>query len=135
MQIHRDLCIGCAGYRRNIRGVSLILKLVLELDSAADSVEFRPIATNPDHTKVATVCFNKKPHCLLSGSNEWRYKISGADGSTAARIDPIKGKLLRQPTITIHSHFKGLTILQSVEDSVNHRIEYISNSYLSVYNI
>jgi hypothetical protein len=115
--------------------VEELLRLVLELDNAADTVEFRSIAINPDQTKVATVCFNKTPHCLLSGSNEWRFKVPRADGSTAARIDRINDKLLRQPTIIIDSNFIGLTILQSIDNSADHEIEYVSNSYFVVYNI
>lgn len=115
--------------------VEELLRLVLELDNAADSIEFRSIASNPDQTKVATVCFNNPPQCLSSTCNEWRFKVPRTDGSTAARIDPVSGKLVQQPTITIDSHFKGFTILQSVNDSANHEIEYDLNPYVAIYNI
>ncbi|OBT42034.1 hypothetical protein VE00_07424 [Pseudogymnoascus sp. WSF 3629] len=110
--------------------VEELLRLVLELDNAADSVEFRSIASNPDQTKVATVCFNNPPQCLSSNCNEWRFKVPRTDGSVAARIDPVSGKLVQQPTIIIDSNFVGFTILQSVNDSANHEIDCVALSGL-----
>lgn len=105
--------------------VKALLETVLQLDKAGNSAKLRSIAISPNRkTKVATVCFGCRPTLLSrKADGEWHFSIPTEEnsGNSSANDDDI---IPREQIITIDSHFKGLTVLQSFSKLDEHKIEY-----------
>jgi len=88
-------------------------------------VQIRSLAIDPDRkSKTATIDFVFRPACLSVDRNEWSFEIpdaeiNAADGDGIGDEDFIPST----PTLTIDTHFKGITTLKSFKDPVDHKIE------------
>jgi hypothetical protein len=106
--------------------VQELLSSVLELDGTRGAVQVRSIAISLDQkTKMATVDFKNLPACFSLDRNEWSFEIPDVDGSDAKNDDTDDDDdiIPKAPTITIDTHFKGITILRSFKNISEHKIE------------
>jgi hypothetical protein len=62
---------------------------------------------------MATFNFKIPPACFSSDRNEWSFEIPDVDSSDAENDDNDDNYdiILKIPTITIDTHFKGIIIL------------------------
>jgi hypothetical protein len=86
------------------------------------------MAISPDQkTKMATVNFKYPPPYLLSDRNEWAFEIPDSDSTDFENgnddDDDDDEIIPKPPTITIDTHFKGITILRSFKNVSEHKIE------------
>jgi len=102
-----------------------LLQSVLKLVGTGRDVEVRSIAISPDQkTKMATVNFKTRPACFSSDMNEWSFEIPDVDNIDAKNDDNDDDDIIpKTPTITIDTHFKGITILRSFKNVSEHTIE------------
>jgi hypothetical protein len=102
-----------------------LLRLVLELDGPRRDVRVRSLAIGPNQkTKMATVDFKTPPTCFASNRNEWSFEIPDVDSSDAENDGNDDDDIIpKGPTITIDTHFKGITILRSFKNVSEHKIE------------
>lgn len=106
-----------------MRQVQELLRSVLGLDAARGTVQVKSIAVSPNQkTKMATVNFQNPPPCLSSDRKEWSFEIPDVDNSDAENDDD-DDIIPKAPTITIDSHFRGITILRSFKNVSEHKIE------------
>jgi hypothetical protein len=96
-----------------------LFRLVLGLDRTQRNVQVRQIAISPDQkTKIATVDFKTPPTCFASDRTEWSFEIPDDESSDAKNDDT--DIIPKAPTITIDTHFKGITILRSFKNVLEH---------------
>jgi hypothetical protein len=103
-----------------------LLSSVLQLGGTQGAVQVRSIATSLDQkSKMATVDFTNRPACFSSDRNEWSFEIPEVDSGDAQNkdIDDDDDIIPRAPTITIDTHFKGITILRSFKNVSEHKVE------------
>jgi hypothetical protein len=106
-----------------LRQVQELLRSVLGLDAARGTVQVKSIAISPNQkTKMATVNFQNPPPCLSSDRKEWSFEIPDVDNSDAESDDD-DDIIPKAPTITIDSHFRGITIFRSFKNVAEHKIE------------
>jgi hypothetical protein len=76
---------------------------------------------------MATVNFKIPPTCFSSDKNEWSFEIPEADNSGAKNNDDEDDDdddiIDKAHTITIDTHFKGITVFRSFEDISEHKME------------
>ncbi|OBT60680.1 hypothetical protein VE03_09999 [Pseudogymnoascus sp. 23342-1-I1] len=114
----------------NMRQVQELLQSVLGLDAARGTVQVKSIAISPNQkTKMATVNFQNPPPCLSSDRKEWSFEIPDVDNSDAESDDD-DDIIPKAPTITIDSHFRGITILGSFKNVAEHKIDCVAISGL-----
>lgn len=103
-----------------------LLQTVLQLDKAGDSVKLRSIAISPNRkTKVATVCFSYRPIPLPKRDDgEWHFPIPTGNSSGNSSADDDGDNIPQEQSITVDTHFKGLTVLKSFSNLDDHKIEY-----------
>jgi hypothetical protein len=131
---HSDAKMSQVTYR--VQGVPLeymskkvqeLLRSVLELNGPRHDVQVRSIAIAPNQkTKMATVNFKIPPACFSSDRNEWSFEIPNVDSSDAENDDDDDDDediIPKAPTITIDTHFKGITVLRSFKNISEHKIE------------
>lgn len=106
-----------------MRQVPELLRSVLGLDAARGTVQVKSIAISPNQkTKMATVNFQDPPPCLSSDRKEWSFVIPDVDNSDAENDDD-DDIIPKAPTITIDSHFRGITVLRSFKNVSEHKAE------------
>jgi hypothetical protein len=84
------------------------------------------MAISPNQkTRMATVSFKPLPACFSSDRNECSFEIPDVDNSDAENDhnDDDDDIIPKAPTITIDTHFKGITILRSFKNASKHRVE------------
>jgi len=101
------------------REVKELLQTVLDLNGTRNVVQVGSLAISPDQkTKMATVDFKIPPSRLSPDGNQWSFEITNV--RTSGSEDGGDPKV---PTITIDTHFLGITILQSPQNVSAHKIE------------
>ena|SRR2546423_14695436 len=106
--------------------VQELLRSVLELDGTRGAVQVRSMAISPDQkTKMATVDFKRPPACFSPDRNEWSFEILDVDSSGAENNDNDDDDdiIPMAPTITIDTHFRGITMLRTFKNVSEHKIE------------
>lgn len=106
-----------------MNGLRELLRLVLGVDN--HNVQIRSLAINPDRTsKTATVDFEVSPASLSLDRNEWSFRIPDIE-INAENEEGVNDEdfIPRTPTLTIDSHFKGITTLRSFKNPSDHKIE------------
>lgn len=110
-----------------LKKVQEFLRSVLELDGTRRDVQVRSMATSLDQkTKMATVNFKIPPAGFSSDRNEWLFEIPDVDSSDTENDDNDDDDDFipkASPTISIDTHFRGITILRSFKNVSEHRIE------------
>jgi len=97
-----------------------LLRSVLERDGTRDAVQVRSMAISPDRkTKMATVNLKNPPACFSLNKSEFSFEIPDVDIGDEDDDDIIP----KAPTITIDTHFNGITILRSFKNVSEHKIE------------
>jgi hypothetical protein len=112
-------------FEYRIRQLQELLRSVLRLDGTRSPIQIRSMAISSNRkTKIATVNFKIPPACLLSNRNEWSFEIPNANGSDAENDNDDNDDIIPQAsTITIDTHFNGITILRSFQNVSEHKIE------------
>jgi hypothetical protein len=100
----------------------------LGLHGTQRNVQVRPLAISPNQkTKIATVDFKTPPACFTSDRNEWSFEIPDDESSGAKNDDDDDDDdidiIPKALTITIDTHFKGITILRSFKNVLEHNVE------------
>ena len=107
--------------------VQEFLRSVLELNGTRRDVQVRSMAISPDQkTKMATVNFKIPPARFSSDRNEWLFENPDDDSSDAENDDNDDDDDFipkASPTISIDTHFKGITILRSFKNVSEHKVE------------
>jgi|SRR5277367_905996 len=105
--------------------VQELLRSVLELDRSGSNIRVRSLAVSHNQkTKVATVDFDTTPACFSLDRNEWSFEIPDDESSNAKNDDSDDDDIIpKAPTITIDIHFKGITVLRSSKNVLEHKIE------------
>jgi hypothetical protein len=110
-----------------LKKVQEFLRSVLELNGTRRDVQVRSMAISPDQkTKMATVNFKIPPARFSSDRHEWLFEIPDNDSSDAENDDNDDDDDFipkASPTISIDTHFKGITILRSFNNVSEHKIE------------
>jgi hypothetical protein len=111
-----------------LKKVQEFLRSVFELDGTRRDVQIRSMAISPDQkTKMATVNFKIPPARFSSDRNEWSFEIPDVDSSDAENDDNDDDDddfiPKASPTVSIDTHFKGITILRSFKNVSEHKIE------------
>jgi hypothetical protein len=110
----------------NAKRVQELLSSILELDGTRGAVQIRSIAISLNQkTKIATVDFKNPPAWFSLDRNEWSFEIPDVDSSDAKNDDTDDDDdiIPKAPTITIDTHFKGITMLRSFKNISEHKIE------------
>jgi len=108
-----------------VNGVRELLRSVLGLQRNSD-VQVGSLALSPDqNSKTATVDFATPPTCLPRDRDEWSFKIPAIEINAEGDGDDNDEDFIpRALTITIDTHFRGITTLKSFKKSSDHKIEY-----------
>lgn len=98
----------------SIEDSELILRDILNLDATEPKVHslgLNPYVFGRDVDVVATVTFSQTPYALLDG-NSWQITKSTTYQNVDMRL-----------SLTIDTHFKGWTPLNTIKDDEAHKIE------------
>ena len=75
----------------------------------------------PDQkSRMATVCFQRHPDSLPPDEKEWSIDIRQDENDES---DDDNDVFPAAPTITLDTHFKGITVLRSFKEASEHEIE------------
>jgi hypothetical protein len=102
-------------------GLRELLRLVLGLQPNPrgdnSDVQIKSLAISPDYkSKTATVDFGTPPACLSldrPDRDEWSFNIPAIETNAENDEGNDEDLIPRTPTITIDTHFKGITTLRS----------------------
>jgi hypothetical protein len=78
---------------------------------------------------MATAEFKPPPPCFTTKRSEWSFEIPDNERSYSKNDDDDDDDdddvIPKAPTITIDTHFKGITILRSFKNVLEHKIELV----------
>lgn len=113
---------------RKRRDVQKLIASILRLETDHTTVALKSLAISADGQTKTAVFSSSENHDLLSPEqSEWAFPISdGYDKEEQNNQNSDDDDLVpRGLTITIDTHFRGLTVLRSFSKESDHKTEYV----------